>query len=278
MELPARFVRRDLVRRRFHGGIRLFAGFLAKPAADDDLSDMVADGYAAVWLLRGGGIYRDAAGTVVLRPGDLVQRLPGRRHTTIGDAARTWVEFFIDVDAPLFHGLVAAGAADGARGVLHPGLDPALLVRCERFLDALRAATHDDGGRMLAAAHTLLAELFARDRQPAPDDRTAQAIAEAAARLDQDLHLPLAMPALARRVGLGYEAFRKAFAARMGCAPAAYRLRRRIEHAQTLLARRDGDLATVAAAVGYADAFAFAKAFRRQVGVAPGRFRARPQG
>lgn len=276
MELHPRYVRRDLVRRRFHGGIRLFAGFLHKDRPDDDLSDLVCSDYAAVWLLRGGGIYSDDAGTVVLRPGDLVQRLPGRRHTTRADDARTWVEFFIDVDAPFMAGLAACGAAEPAP-VLHPGLDAGLLQRCDRFLDRLRRAGHDEGGAMLAAAHALLAELLTRARRPPATDRSAGAVAAATALLDRDLDRPMSMPAVARRVGLGYEHFRKAFAARVHCSPAAYRLRRRMELACDLLQQRRGDgLAAIAAAVGYGDPFAFAKAFRRQVGVSPGRFRARP--
>jgi hypothetical protein len=39
--------------------------------------------WALVWLLAGSATYRDADGEHPVRAGDLIQRLPGRRHSVI---------------------------------------------------------------------------------------------------------------------------------------------------------------------------------------------------
>jgi AraC family transcriptional regulator len=56
--------------------------------------------------------------------------------------------------------------------------------------------------------------------------------------------------------------------------PQRYTVRRRVERAKLLLRRNKGNLAEVAAAVGFADQSHFTAAFRRETGTAPGRFRA----
>jgi AraC-like DNA-binding protein len=84
---------------------------------------------------------------------------------------------------------------------------------------------------------------------------------------------PWSVQELAGRAGLSRSAFARRFAALVGRPPLAYLTWWRM----TLAARelRDGDapLAAVARRVGYASEFAFAHAFKREIGTAPGAFR-----
>lgn len=70
---------------------------------------------------------------------------------------------------------------------------------------------------------------------------------------------------------------RAAFAAQfnqlMGMPPLSYLLRYRIQHAATLLRLSDMPLAEVAELTGYSDETALAKAFKREMGISPGRYR-----
>ena len=62
----------------------------------DSRTDMAMEGFAINYVLRGQGIYRDENGrTHALTPGTLFQRLPGRRHSTILDAASDYAELFL---------------------------------------------------------------------------------------------------------------------------------------------------------------------------------------
>ena len=56
--------------------------------------------------------------------------------------------------------------------------------------------------------------------------------------------------------------------------PHRYTVQRRVERAKELLRHTGNSLTGIAAATGFADQSHFTAAFRREVGVTPGRFRA----
>jgi AraC-like DNA-binding protein len=78
---------------------------------------------------------------------------------------------------------------------------------------------------------------------------------------------------LAAEVGLSRATLARRFTALVGLAPMAYLAQWRMTLAARLLRESDLALAAVARQVGYASAFAFAHAFKREFGTAPGRFR-----
>jgi AraC-like DNA-binding protein len=73
--------------------------------------------------------------------------------------------------------------------------------------------------------------------------------------------------------GLSRSAFSRRFTELVGQPPLSYLTSWRLTLAARLLADTDAPLATVARQVGYASEFAFAAAFKRDFGQAPGRFR-----
>lgn len=79
---------------------------------------------------------------------------------------------------------------------------------------------------------------------------------------------------LARAVGVPRATFARRFAALTGQPPMGYVTSWRMAVAARLLRERRQPLREVAAAVGYDSEFAFARAFKRTVGHAPGRYRA----
>jgi AraC-like DNA-binding protein len=78
---------------------------------------------------------------------------------------------------------------------------------------------------------------------------------------------------LASQAGLSRAAFARRFAALVGQPPQAYLTWWRMTLATRLLRDGDATLATVARQVGYTSEFAFAHAFKREHGLAPGGFR-----
>lgn len=92
-------------------------------------------------------------------------------------------------------------------------------------------------------------------------------------RLEERLAEDVSLQAVADDVGLSLYHFCRQFRASTGLPPHAWRQVRRIEHAKTLLSRREADVLSVAAAVGYDNPGHFAKLFRRHVGVSPSEFR-----
>jgi AraC-like DNA-binding protein len=86
---------------------------------------------------------------------------------------------------------------------------------------------------------------------------------------------PWTVERLAAEVGLSRAAFARRFSALTGRPPPAYLTWWRMVLAGRLLRSSDAALGAVAGQVGYTSEFAFAKAFKRHFGVAPGRYRRR---
>jgi transcriptional regulator GlxA family with amidase domain len=79
--------------------------------------------------------------------------------------------------------------------------------------------------------------------------------------------------ALARVAGLSRAAFARRFTRALGVGPVRWLTEHRLRLAQARLVATDHGLAAVAIEIGYQSEFAFAKAFKRLFGVAPGAFR-----
>ncbi|MGW6142260.1 AraC family transcriptional regulator [Streptomyces sp. NPDC055140] len=99
------------------------------------------------------------------------------------------------------------------------------------------------------------------------------AVASALAAMHGDPSTQWTVEALAERAGLSRAAFARRFTALVGEPPMAYLTRWRMTTAARLLRESDAPLTTVAARTGYGSEFAFAKAFKREYGLAPGGYR-----
>ncbi|NUW41470.1 AraC family transcriptional regulator [Nonomuraea rhodomycinica] len=84
---------------------------------------------------------------------------------------------------------------------------------------------------------------------------------------------PWTVESLGRRGGLSRAAFSRRFTQLVGQPPLTYLTWWRLGTAARMLRDSDAALSEVAAAVGYGSEFAFANAFKREYGMAPGRYR-----
>jgi AraC-like DNA-binding protein len=78
---------------------------------------------------------------------------------------------------------------------------------------------------------------------------------------------------LGAEAGLSRAAFARRFSALVGQPPLAYLTWWRMTTAARLLRETDSPLSTVAKQTGYTSEFAFARAFKREYGTAPGGYR-----
>jgi transcriptional regulator GlxA family with amidase domain len=74
--------------------------------------------------------------------------------------------------------------------------------------------------------------------------------------------------------GMSRSVFKRRFTAQVGRPPMTYLIDWRLNRGARMLRETKAPLATIARQVGYSSEYAFANAFRRKFGVAPGRFRA----
>jgi AraC-like DNA-binding protein len=91
--------------------------------------------------------------------------------------------------------------------------------------------------------------------------------------MHRDPARPWTVASLAAEAGLSRAPFARRFTALLGRPPLTYLTWWRMTTAARLLRESDAPLAAIAAEVGYGSEFAFAAAFKRRHGVAPGRFR-----
>lgn len=89
---------------------------------------------------------------------------------------------------------------------------------------------------------------------------------------------PWTVAQLAAIARMSRAAFARRFTQLVGASPLAYVAARRLEQAARLLREGDQPLGEIASAVGYESEFALGRAFKRERGVAPGRYRAQHRG
>lgn len=93
--------------------------------------------------------------------------------------------------------------------------------------------------------------------------------------IEQHLSDPPTLAELAAAVSLSPSRFSALFREAVGCAPVAYRNRRRIAHAQRMLVTGEMPIAQVAELCGFATVQQFNRVFRRAMGMPPGVYRRR---
>ncbi|MFH0173310.1 cupin domain-containing protein [Streptomyces cacaoi] len=93
--------------------------------------------------------------------------------------------------------------------------------------------------------------------------------------LQADPAHPWTLPALAAKTGVSRANLARRFTALVGQPPMTYLRERRLALAADLLREPDATLAVVADRVGFANAFAFSAAFKREHGISPSEYRVR---
>ncbi|MET8003736.1 AraC family transcriptional regulator [Nonomuraea glycinis] len=118
------------------------------------------------------------------------------------------------------------------------------------------------------------------ENPPTPDKATgwAPALADPAVSaalhaMHRDLARPWTVQTLAAQAGLSRATFAHRFATLAGQPPLTYLTWWRLTVAANLLCESDAPLGQVATRIGYTSEFAFANAFKRQYGIAPGKYR-----
>ncbi|MGO4727695.1 MULTISPECIES: AraC family transcriptional regulator [unclassified Inquilinus] len=211
-------------------------------------------------------------GAVEAGAGDVIMVNPGEMHdgAPAGGAARGWRMIYLD--PALVAGELAEEAAGPVEIVRPVAQDPLLARHFARLFAGLTAARPD----RLAGEEALLRALAHVQRRhgvaPAPSGGPAPSVARALRRLDGAPELPATLAELAALSGISRFQLLRGFAREVGITPHAYLVQRRVHLARQLLARGRTP-AEAAAEAGFADQSHLTRAFLRQLGVTPGRYR-----
>ena len=152
------------------------------------------------------------------------------------------------------------------------------VVRDTRLADLVRRLFRhlDRSGDELAAESDLLAALWHLLRLHCRlGDRSdlCPAVAAAVRRLDEAPDQPVSLTELAALAGVSRFQLLRGFARAVGTTPHAYLVQRRVRLARRLIAG-GVELAEAALQAGFSDQAHLTRAFVRQLGITPGRYRA----
>ncbi len=151
--------------------------------------------------------------------------------------------------------------------------DPLLRQLARSLVEEVGQGTMDRllADSLMAAIAMRVAQRVAAPPEPdLPPPRLRRVLDYIEAHLDQELTLA----ELAGVACLSPCHLSRSFKQAVGTGPQRYTVRRRVERAKALLRGSDASLASIAAAVGFADQSHFTAAFRQEIGLTPGRFRA----
>lgn len=250
----------------------LSCGFLVKSMQKHREIDLSFSHYGAFLLLDGSGEYTDDLGNHFhLCPGACVQRLPGVKHTITINENCDWLEFFICFGESTYRTLLSLGLLSDTP-VLYPGLTPDLLQKCLSLLKYFEAAQNTDILPLYFLIQNFATEIYFQDKRRSLSKRNQQHMELASRYLCDIAHLYT--PAeVAEMVNIPYENFRKKFKTYFGLSPSAFQMRFRINYAKKHLLETRQKINEIGEICGFADAFCFSKAFKKQCGISPQEFR-----
>ena len=169
----------------------------------------------------------------------------------------------------------AALPTDGARAAQTHRADPALLDALRRYL-ALADTPADAkvlGPLISKEIHyrLLMAPFGGMLRSLIRHDSDASAIARAILHIRSNVRAPVAIPELARRVGMSVSAFHKHFKSITATTPLQYQKELRLLEARRLLKAGGSSVTAAAFEVGYESPSQFSREYARKFGTPPSR-------
>ncbi len=230
------------------------------------------DGFGIGVMAAGAQRSWSGIGWVESEAGDVITVNPGEMHdgAPIG-GARGWRMLYLN---PALVARELAEEGEDRPEIAHPTLhDPVLAGLFARLFAGATGTVSEPLALEEDLLRTLAHLLRRHGTRPRPVPRASPAVAMARQRLDEMPEAPTTLAELASLSGVSRFQLLRGFARETGTTPHAYLLQRRVRLArQFLVAGRA--LADAAFAAGFADQSHMTRAFRRQFGVTPARYRA----
>ncbi len=214
---------------------------------------------------------------LTLSSGTLVCTRPGENHGSVDRILEPseilWAQFRLDLNNAFGLGYAARKEVDSLlRNASRTGM---ATDHQRRHMTGMLEEIHRPQPRfwliraMAVCFMTEAAEALTEPAMPEPDPRIRAAIEH----LRQNLGEKIAIPALAKTVGLSESWFHQLFRQGTGLSAADWISRERIERAKDLLGNSELSVTEIAHELGFSSSQYFATSFRKQTGVPPSSWR-----
>lgn len=235
-------------------------------------------GFCVAAVTEGTFRYRTREGTAMLAPGAILLGNPGTCYECGHEhgAGDRCLSFHF---SPAYMERVVAGVPGARRlGFTGPRLPPLpalapLLAEAEAARETGDTDAFEEIGLRIAGA-VVTASSDAADAGRAPGRRDQKRVAEAVRLIELDAGRPLSLCDLASSAATSPYHFLRTFRQVAGMTPYQFLLRTRLHRAAVRLRTSDTAISTIAFDAGFNDLSTFNRRFRREMGEAPGAYRA----
>jgi AraC family transcriptional regulator, arabinose operon regulatory protein len=278
-QLPKIYFKNETVHRIIGNDLQngvLSCGFLHKKTKSLYDTNITYNYYGALLVLSGEGVHIDNEGKEYrLYPGCFVQRIPGKLHSTLVHPDGQWVEFFICFGRGLYESLQKIKILEYQKDVLFPGVNLAILDIFQHFMNTLKITTDDQLPLALAEAQRIIFTIYHMQHLNTSTNEDRELIHQACIMINSESSQRPSIQEISKKLGIGYEKFRKLFKEVIGVAPGDYMIQGRLNTAKAKLMETGGSVKEIALSLGYPDAFTFSRQFKKVVGVSPSEFKTR---
>ncbi len=232
-----------------------------------------SNAFVLVLILEGKSIYTDHTNKkYALKPGNGFLRIPKKSHTYEIFAEQTYSEAFIHVPESFYSDIKKYGGSNENHPVIQFDLKSKLL---ETMLDTaliLDKVKENSLPIYLLELYGFIIKFCQQSNLNTIPSFHLKLVEEVCGILDDTLTQNVKLPEIAKGFNISYERLRKVFKEVMHVSMGEYRIKSRIQHAQTLLLKREMNINEIAEHMGYPDSFTFSKQFKKERGMSPEKY------
>lgn len=249
----------------------LASGYIRKDRQNGSHLDYMTKSYHGLLIISGTGEYIDKDIHIDIKPGDFIQRLPGKNHSTIVKSD-DYAEIYVIIGKNLFKDLCHLNVLTQLQPVLHPGIDFETIQNVLHLQDQLSFIDRPELSLLVPQFISYLARINYLSRTNSQSTADKDILAIATTYIQTNIHTRLTVEDVAAHVSMGYEKFRKLFTAHYNISPGNYIIHQRINKSQRMLSHNELSIKEIAYQLGYVDAYTFSKQFKKITGRTPSDF------
>jgi len=241
----------------------------------EELPSLGGQGWRLHFLVRGtAGLQVPGRRRLRLEAGEVLLLDSAGEAALVPETQSTCRIHFVDFGGSWMERWMEMGFFGSLPRVIRSGFDEHLLGLIMRLVELAKNPPPDVGRMMGGALSHLLARLESATRQGSGAGRQRELVQGARQLLSDPDWDRTGLETLASELGVSYSWFRRSFQTQTGFTPQRFRGLRRLDRAFHLLADSSLSIGEVAQALGFSSQAYFARAFRKETGLAPSVWRA----